>query len=101
MDDWGECSNDEEEEDVEIKETGVCGDLSMNGGDGEEIEVYVATLHDVHHTNLHLSDSLLELADFILPENCFLVNLSPDVTLKDVDESHGESGNAEGGSDSS
>lgn len=96
MDEWGECSGEDDEENVENMETGDRGHLSRNGGGGEEGEVCAATIHDVNHTSLQLFDSIMELANFLLTAHCCLMHLSPDFTLKDFSALHEKSGNADG-----
>lgn len=72
--DWDEFTDDEEEDGNSHHEDG----LMRNEEEVVEEEVCAVTLHDVNHTNLELLESILELADFIMTENCCLVNLTPE-----------------------
>lgn len=86
LDDWGECSSyDEEGDDEQVTEFIDHNDRPVGNGrtslsrNGEEHEIWAATVRDISHTNLQLLDSILESAYFMLTEHLCLVHLTPEV----------------------
>lgn len=88
----GEYSRDDDNGDEQVSnitnEVNRCPSKS-NEWNGDEHEVWAATFYEVNHTNIQLLDSILESAEFIFTEHCFLVHLTPDASSIDVNTSSG------------